>query len=61
MTFHSWGHPLETYARAFEDAGLLIETLREPEQREDIVSADPTEARWRRLPMFLFLRLRKAS
>jgi SAM-dependent methyltransferase len=27
--FESWHRPLEAYTRAFEDAGLLIETLRE--------------------------------
>jgi SAM-dependent methyltransferase len=59
MTFHGWCYALEDYARAFEDAGLLIEALREPRQREDIVSMDPSEARWQRLPMFLFLRLRE--
>jgi SAM-dependent methyltransferase len=60
MTFHGWCYALEDYARAFEEAGLLIETLREPQQRGAIVAADPSEARWKRLPIFLFLRLRKA-
>ena len=30
MTFRGWCYPLEAYARAFEDAGFLVETLREP-------------------------------
>lgn len=59
MTFHGWCYPLESYARAFEEAGLAIEALREPKQRDEIVQADRPEARWQRLPMFLFLRLRK--
>jgi len=59
MTFRGWCYPFEDYARAFESAGLLIEALREPAQRDDVVAQDPAEARWRRLPMFLFLRLLK--
>jgi len=59
MTFHGWCYPLEDYALAFEDAGLLIEALREPKQRDEVVAADPAEARWQRVPMFLFLRLRR--
>jgi SAM-dependent methyltransferase len=49
ITFRSWCYPLEAYARAFEDAGLLIEALREP--------PDPrAPTRWERLPNFLYLR-----
>jgi SAM-dependent methyltransferase len=59
ITFHGWSYPLEAYARAFEDAGFLIEALREPKQRDDAVDADPAEERWQRVPMFLFLRLRR--
>jgi SAM-dependent methyltransferase len=59
MTFKGWCYPLEEYARAFEDAGLAIEALREPRQRDEVVASDPPEARWQRLPMFLFLRLRR--
>jgi SAM-dependent methyltransferase len=59
MTFHGWCYPLEDYARALEDAGLVIEAIREPAQRDEVVAADPAEARWQRLPMFLFLRARK--
>jgi SAM-dependent methyltransferase len=60
ITFHGWCYPLEDYARAFESAGLLIEALREPPQRDDILAEEPSEARWQRLPMFLFLRLCKS-
>lgn len=30
MVFHGWTHPLQAYTGAIEDAGLLIEALREP-------------------------------
>jgi SAM-dependent methyltransferase len=30
MDFESWAYPLETYVRALEEAGFLIESLREP-------------------------------
>jgi hypothetical protein len=61
MRFVGWCYPLEDYMRAFEDAGLAIEALREPRQLDDAVAADPSEARWQRMPVFLFLRLRKMS
>lgn len=59
MRFSSWCYPLQEYARAFESAGLLIETLREPVPDESFVQDDPAEARWQRIPAFLFLRLVK--
>ncbi len=55
MTFDGMRYPLESYARALEAAGLLIEAIREP-------PAPPGargEARWVRLPMFLLLRALK--
>jgi SAM-dependent methyltransferase len=59
ITFHGWAHPLETYARALEDAGFAITRLREPAMPEAEVAADPADGRWRRLPNFLHLRARK--
>lgn len=56
MTFAGWNHPLEDYARALESAGLRIELLREPKASAGAVAADPAKHRWRRVPMFLFLR-----
>jgi SAM-dependent methyltransferase len=56
MRFRGLTHPIEAYARALEDAGLLIDRLREPAQRDAAVASDPAEARWQRLPMFLFIR-----
>jgi hypothetical protein len=52
FTFDGWCLPLEAYARALEDAGLLIEAIREP--------ADADGGRWARVPMFLMWRALKA-
>jgi SAM-dependent methyltransferase len=52
FTFDGWCLPLEAYARALEDAGLLIEAMREP--------ADADGGRWARVPMFLMWRAVKA-
>ena len=49
MTFRGWCYPLSDYARALEDAGFLLEALREPSVPEE----DP---RCARIPMFLYLR-----
>lgn len=59
MRFRGFTHSMESYARALETAGLLIERLREPAQRDDIVGSDPSERRWQRLPNFLFIRALK--
>src|ERR671934_84766 len=49
MTFHSRLRPLEDYTRALEDAGFLLDALREP--------ADPgDDEQWKRIPNFLYLR-----
>ncbi len=50
FTFSSRRYSLETYLRAFESAGLVVEALREP--------AAPA-GRWSRLPQFLHLRAAK--
>jgi SAM-dependent methyltransferase len=52
ITFHGWGYPLEDYARSLEDAGFLIELVREPLPNPAMTSF----ARWRRIPLFLSLR-----
>jgi SAM-dependent methyltransferase len=51
MTFHNLRYPLQDYSRALEDAGFLIEALREP--------AHPTLPRWSRLPGVLLFRALK--
>jgi hypothetical protein len=52
MTFRGWTYSLEDYARAFEEAGLRIETMREP--RPSGLSG--RYRRWERVPMFLNIR-----
>jgi SAM-dependent methyltransferase len=61
ITFAGMAHPLETYARAFEDAGFVIERIREPGVDPAAIEEDPSEERWTRMPMFLFLRLVKLA
>jgi ubiquinone/menaquinone biosynthesis C-methylase UbiE len=52
MTFDGKRLPLESYARAFEAAGLVIEAMREPAAPKGARGED----RWTRLPIFLFFR-----
>jgi SAM-dependent methyltransferase len=56
ITFRGWVYPLEAYGRALEDAGFVIEAIREPPATAAAVERDPPERRWQRLPAFLFLR-----
>lgn len=56
MTFHGWTYTLEDYLRAIEDAGLLVERLREPVPDAGDEQPHAELRRWRRLPLFLFLR-----
>jgi len=58
MTFHSQHPSLEAYSCALEEAGLLIEALREPGVPDEAISA-PASRRWQRLPLFLHLRARR--
>jgi SAM-dependent methyltransferase len=55
MTFHSMHRPLGAYVDAVVTAGLLLEALREPPIDKVFVDEDPSEVRWRRLPMYLFI------
>jgi len=59
--FHGVARPLEDYARALEDAGLLVEALREPVPDEEAAERWPSYRRWRRIPMFLHLRAVKPA
>jgi SAM-dependent methyltransferase len=61
VTFAGWRHSLEEYARALEDAGLVIERLREPAAPPAALAARPGYERWQRLPNFLHLRAVKAT
>jgi SAM-dependent methyltransferase len=56
MTFTSWRYPFEDYSRAFEDAGLLIERVREPLPNAEATARQPRWKRSERVPMFLFVR-----
>ncbi len=56
MTFHGWTHTLEDYARALEEAGFLIERMREPVPSAEQAKTRPSLERWRRVPLFLFMR-----
>ena len=58
MTFHSMHRPLEAYARELEDAGFVIEALREPRWLD---ATDATRsAGWHRIPMLCLVRAVKA-
>jgi SAM-dependent methyltransferase len=54
-TFHTEHRPIGAYARALEDAGFVIEVIRESVLED---SADPDEERQRRVPNFLMVRAR---
>ena len=58
MTFHSQHRPVESYFLAFEEAGLLVETLREP-RVPDHAAVSESSRRWQRLPLFLHIRTRR--
>ena len=58
MTFHSEHRPIETYFRALEEAGLVVEALREPKVPDDAVVSE-SGRRWQRVPLFLHLRARR--
>lgn len=55
MTFHGWTYTLEHYVRALEQAGFLVERVREPVPSEEQVALRPDLEVWRRVPLFLFL------
>jgi SAM-dependent methyltransferase len=57
MTFRGWTYSLQDYAVALEEAGLMIETMREPRP----AGACSRYQRWNRVPMFLMLKATKAT
>ena len=61
MTFTSWHYPFEDYSRAFEDARLLIERVREPLPNAEATARQPRWKRSERVPMFLFVRAIKRA
>jgi SAM-dependent methyltransferase len=59
MKFHTEHRPLESYDRALEDAGLVIESITEPMPDLEMAAEQPSKDRWRRIQNFLMLRARK--
>ena len=55
MTFHSQHRPIQCYFLALEEAGMLIEALREPRVPDHAINSVGGR-RWQRLPLFLHLR-----
>jgi SAM-dependent methyltransferase len=55
MTFNSRHRPLEAYFMALEQAGFLVEALREPSLPDHAIVIG-TGRRWQRIPCFLHLR-----
>ena len=47
---------IEDYLRALEEAGFLIERVREPVPSAEQVTKHPSLGAWRRLPLFLFVK-----
>ena len=58
MTFHGRHRPLESYFLALEEAGLLVEALRES-SLPDYALVSERSRRWQRVPLFLHLRARR--
>ena len=60
LTFRGWCYPLEDYAVALEEAGFVIERLREPRPNDAALERfGAAELRWLRVPMFLYMLARK--
>jgi SAM-dependent methyltransferase len=59
MTFHSQHRSIEGYFLALEQAGFVVEALREPPVPDHAIEADATR-RWQRIPLFLHMRARRA-
>jgi SAM-dependent methyltransferase len=60
MTFRGWCYPLEAYAWALEEAGFLVERIREPAASQEAMDRfGEAERRWQRIPLFLQVLARK--
>jgi hypothetical protein len=58
MIFHSQHRPIAAYFSALEEAGFLIEALRETGIPEHAIASEASR-RWQRLPLFLHVRPRR--
>jgi SAM-dependent methyltransferase len=58
MTFHSQHRPFHAYFSTLEEAGFLIEALRETGVPEHAIVSEASR-RWQRLPLFLHVRARR--
>lgn len=56
LTFHSYRYSLESYTRSLEDAGFLIEALREPVPEPSFVEGRAHHGRAWRIPHLLLIR-----
>jgi SAM-dependent methyltransferase len=61
MRFLGWCYPLEGYARPLEEAGFLLEAMREPLVPAERLTTHPHAERRRRIPNFLMLRALKPA
>lgn len=61
FTFRGWVYPLETYSRALEAAGFVIEALREPAMPDALAEQRPGASphRWQWMPNFVMFRAAK--
>jgi len=58
--FRGWCYPLSDYARALEEAGFVIQRIREPAAGDKAMAKfGESERRWRRVPLFLQMLARK--
>jgi len=60
MTFYSQHRPLERYSRALEQAGMVVEAIREP-RVPDHAASKSAARRWQRLPLFMHIRAFKLA
>ena len=58
VPFHSEHRPIESYSRAFEEAGFLVEAFREPALDAATSGNLPSGKQWRRIPRLLMMRAR---
>jgi SAM-dependent methyltransferase len=59
FTFVDQYRTLESYFRALEGAGLVVEALREPRPTAEVFAVRARAARWLRVPCFVAVRARK--